>query len=118
LINLTINDTFGHNVGDDVLVELSKILKQNSRKTDTVGRWGGEEIIIICSETDTNGAFDFANNLRKTIENHEFPTVKKVTISCGVSQCKKTDTITSIILKADNALYKAKENGRNKVEKG
>ena len=114
----TINDTFGHNVGDDVLVELSKILKLHSRKTDTVGRWGGEEFIIVCSETDIDGAFDFANNLRKIIENHKFPTVKKVTISCGVSQCEKTDTITSVVSKADDALYIAKEDGRNRVEKG
>jgi diguanylate cyclase (GGDEF)-like protein/PAS domain S-box-containing protein len=113
-----INDTFGHNVGDDILVELSKILKLKSRKTDTVGRWGGEEFIIVCSETDIDGAFDFANNLRETIENHKFLTVKKVTISCGVSQYEKIDTLSSVIAKADDALYRAKENGRNKVEKG
>jgi len=113
-----INDTFGHNVGDDVLVELSKILKLKSRKTDTVGRWGGEEFIIVCSETDIDGAFDFANNLRETIENHKFLTVKQVTISCGISQYEKTDTLSSVIAKADGALYQAKETGRNKVEKG
>jgi len=113
-----INDTFGHNVGDDVLVELSKILKLKSRKTDTVGRWGGEEFIIVCSETDIDGAFDFANNLRETIENHKFLTVKQVTISCGISQYEKTDTLSSVIAKAAGALYQAKETGRNKVEKG
>jgi len=113
-----INDTFGHNVGDDVLVELSKILKLKSRKTDTVGRWGGEEFIIVCSETDIDGAFDFANNLRETIENHKFLTVKQITISCGISQYEKTDTLSSVIAKADGALYQAKETGRNKVEKG
>ena len=113
-----INDTFGHNVGDDILVELSKILKLHSRKTDTVGRWGGEEFIIVCSETDIDGAFNFANNLRETIQNHKFTSVKKVTISSGVSQYEKIDTISSIVAKADDALYRAKENGRNKVEKG
>ena len=113
-----INDTFGHNVGDDVLVELSKILKLKSRKTDTVGRWGGEEFIIVCSETDIDGAFDFANNLRETIENHKFLTVKQITISCGISQYEKTDTLSSVIAKAAGALYQAKETGRNKVEKG
>ncbi len=114
----TINDTFGHNVGDDVLVELSKILKDNSRKTDTIGRWGGEEFIIVCTQTDIKEAFDFADHLRKIIENHKFPTVKQVTISCGVAQYEKDDTSSKIISKADAALYIAKEEGRNRVIEG
>lgn len=113
-----INDTFGHNIGDDILIELSNLLKLHSRQTDTVGRWGGEEFIIVCSETDINGTFEFANNIRKIIEHHKFPTVKQVTISCGIAQYEKGNTISSIVAKADEALYRAKENGRNRVEKG
>jgi len=110
-----VNDKYGHQVGDSVLVELSNILKVKSRKTDIVGRWGGEEFMIICIDTDIQGAAILAENLRKEIEKFEFNIVKHKTVSIGVSEIKDTDTMQSLIKRADDYLYKAKENGRNNV---
>lgn len=113
-----INDVFGHKVGDEVLIDLSNILLKYSRPTDFVGRWGGEEFIIVTSQTDIKQALLFAELLRQKIENFEFSTKKPVTISSGVTQYNDMDTISSVISRADDALYKAKESGRNKVVEG
>lgn len=110
-----INDTYGHHTGDIVLVHLSTILSQNARLTDHLCRWGGEEFIIILSDTDSAGALLFAEKLRKVIENYNFPTASKVTISLGVTQYAKKETQESICSRVDNALYKAKKNGRNRT---
>lgn len=112
----SINDTFGHQVGDIALKELSSILSKNLRQTDTVGRWGGEEFLIICPETDSDQATLTAEKLRKVIEQHNFPTVQHITCSFGISQHHTNDTEDDIIKRADEALYAAKRNGRNRVE--
>lgn len=112
-----INDTFGHLVGDQVLIEFAKILETNIRKIDVLGRWGGEEFMIICPETNFQGTIKVAQSLREIISEYEFPTVNKISASFGVSAYNKDDeNIDKIIARADNALYKAKVNGRNKVE--
>jgi len=111
-----VNDTYGHQVGDTTLVEISTILSNNVRKSDTVGRWGGEEFMIICPHTNHNGLEELANNLRTKIEKHKFPTINKKTASFGITIYKNQDDIETIIHRADEALYKAKENGRNRVE--
>ncbi|RMA97715.1 GGDEF domain-containing protein [Hydrogenothermus marinus] len=111
-----INDTYGHKVGDEVLKALAKLVRKKVRKTDFVARWGGEEFVILAPETDLEGAKKLAEKIRQAVENYEFPTVKKVTISLGVAQLKEDDTPDDFIVRADKALYKAKEGGRNQVQ--
>lgn len=110
-----VNDNYGHLVGDEVLIEFSSILKNNSRETDIVGRWGGEEFLIIVPHTEYDSLLYFANNLRKKIENYEFRTVGKVTASIGVSIYEKDDEIINAINRADEAVYVSKSSGRNCV---
>ena len=110
-----INDKYGHLEGDNVLVKVAKILQNNTRKTDIVGRWGGEEFLILASNTTLDHAAVLAEKLRHTIEEASFGAVGHKTISVGVSTFQETLTTTEIIDKADQALYKAKNSGRNKV---
>ena len=109
-----INDTYGHNVGDIILKELANILKENIRETDFVGRWGGEEFLVILPRTNERNAVITAENLRKTIENHKFHNNIKVTASFGVCECKTNNPIKCLI-HADKALYNAKNSNRNCV---
>lgn len=110
-----INDTFGHLTGDIVLKEFANILKNSVRDTDFVGRWGGEEFIVLCLQTDQNGAFALAEHLRVKIEEFDFTSVGKKTASFGIATCTEHDNVKSIIENADIALYEAKNNGRNMV---
>jgi diguanylate cyclase (GGDEF)-like protein len=111
----SVNDTYGHQTGDLVLVTLAEILKNSVRKTDTPGRWGGEEFIIICPETDLAGVISTAEHIRKKIESHHFETVEHKTASFGVTEYVEGDTQKTMIDRADKALYEAKANGRNRV---
>jgi len=111
-----VNDTFGHDTGDEVLKVVASLIKTNIRKMDYFFRWGGEEFILVVPETNVEGAKTFAENIRKIIQDYTFNVVKKVTISIGVSQFKNDDTADVLIKRADEALYVAKENGRNRVE--
>ncbi len=110
-----INDKYGHLVGDKFLIEFADILKSNIRNTDIVGRWGGEEFIVLCPNTNEEGVTKLAKYLRKKVEDSEFSTVKNKTASFGVSVYKGDDLIDDIIKRADDALYIAKEKGRNQV---
>ena len=110
-----VNDNYGHPTGDSVLKDFAKIIKKNVRITDTIGRWGGEEFIIIASETDSVGASKFATTLKQAISDHDFERVGKVTASFGVTQISIGDDIEDIVKRADLALYNAKESGRNRV---
>lgn len=112
----SVNDTYGHLVGDLILKEFADILKNNIRDIDFLGRWGGEEFMIVCLQTDEKGAVALSENLRVKIEEFDFTKVGKITASFGVSACcKKDDDAKSLVDHADKALYRAKENGRNKV---
>jgi diguanylate cyclase (GGDEF)-like protein/PAS domain S-box-containing protein len=111
-----VNDAYGHAVGDYVLKTLSQIAKKNIRDIDYLIRWGGEEFVVIALDTDLSGAEVMADKIRKAIENYNFDKVARVTVSFGVTQFKQDDTDDSFIKKADDALYKAKEKGRNRVE--
>jgi diguanylate cyclase (GGDEF)-like protein len=111
-----INDKYGHLVGDKVLIETAKILKESIRETDTVGRWGGEEFLIICPHTDIKELVLVAKKIKSNIEKYKFLTIEKLTASFGVSAFKPSDTGDSLLAKADEALYEAKEKGRNRVE--
>lgn len=114
----SINDTFGHNAGDRVLTKLGKILKNSIGQNEKVGRWGGEEFLIICPETDSEYALRLAEKIREAIELYDFQVQDPVTCSFGVATNTETDTMANLMLKADKGLYKAKEGGRNKVEEG
>jgi diguanylate cyclase (GGDEF)-like protein len=111
-----VNDTHGHQVGDKVLVEVARILKANSRETDVVGRWGGEEFMFVCIQTDETGVLNFAEKLRQAFQNNYFPVVQHKTASFGVTTWLKDDTVEELVARADEALYEAKKNGRNRVE--
>jgi diguanylate cyclase (GGDEF)-like protein/PAS domain S-box-containing protein len=111
-----VNDKYGHKIGDDILIQLAQILKQNTRKLDVLGRWGGEEFLIICTEIDIDEAKILAEKIRKKIENYDFPIVKHLTCSFGVSQYDENDINEDTFKRADQALYNAKNNGRNRVE--
>ena len=111
-----VNDNHGHLIGDECLVKVAETLKNNSRMVDTVGRWGGEEFLIICPETDLNGTIKLAKELRLLIEESIFPKVKHITGSFGVASFNHDDTLETLIGRADKALYNAKELGRNRVE--
>ncbi|WP_413699620.1 diguanylate cyclase [Psychromonas sp. KJ10-10] len=110
-----INDTYGHNVGDKVLEELALLMKQSIRLSDTLGRWGGEEFLIIIPIKTFKAQSTIADKLRIKIEQYDFTTVKNITASFGVAYYKEGDSIKSLIKRADDALYQVKQNGRNQV---
>ena len=113
----TINDTYGHEMGDLVLKKLSELILKNLRSSDIFGRWGGEEFLIICPETDLQKAVKVAEKLRKEIENFNFHNnLHQVTSSFGVVEHIPNETMKTLLHRADELLYKAKENGRNRVE--
>jgi len=107
------NDTYGHDFGDYVLKEMGKILKETFRKSDIVGRWGGEEFIVVLPDTEYDVGLKLAEKLRKRVQNYDFKN-KKVTISIGVSEFR--GDFEKALKKADIALYKAKNSGRNQVK--
>lgn len=111
-----INDTYGHQVGDAALIEIAELMLKNLRSSDKIIRWGGEEFIIIYLNTDREEVLKRAEELRHTIASHHFETVGNETASMGITLYKNADTVDSIIKRTDNALYRAKEKGRNRVE--
>ncbi len=108
-----INDTYGHQVGDEALIEIAKLITEHLRSSDKAIRWGGEEFIIIYLDTDRKEVLMLAEDLRQKIEQHTFRTVGTRTASFGVTLSTNGDTINSIIQRADKALYSAKNSGRN-----
>jgi polar amino acid transport system substrate-binding protein len=110
-----INDTYGHTVGDIILKEFTQALLKNIRETDSIGRWGGEEFLIILPKTKENNAVFIAENLRTAVENFNFYNNIKVTASFGVYECKESNP-TKCLSKADKALYLAKNSNRNCVK--
>lgn len=111
----SVNDTFGHQKGDLVLQQISKIVQKAIRKTDVFARYGGEEFVVLMPGTTLNGARDIAERLRVEIEKTEFPHGNIVTCSFGVAEISQFDTADSFLNKADIALYNAKHSGRNLV---
>ena len=109
-----INDTYGHDVGDIILKELTALIKQHTRDVDIFARWGGEEFMII-TQTNIYQTEMFAEKLRFVIEKATFHNNLSVTCSFGVTQYRKGDTLDSIVKRCDNMLYSAKESGRNCV---
>ena len=110
-----INDTYGHNIGDEVLKALSSLTASTIRSTDVFARWGGEEFLILIESTTLENAARMAEKLRKVIMEYDFPEVKNVTCSFGVTTYYYDETAETFISRADSALYRAKESGRNRV---
>ena len=108
-----INDTFGHDKGDYVLQKIANIFKENVRKTDLVGRWGGEEFLIICPNTIGKNAKIVTEHIRLKIEEEHFDTIGSITTSAGVTEYKESESIEHMLKRADIALYDAKKNGKN-----
>lgn len=110
-----INDTFGHLIGDRILIEIGDLFTSHKREIDIVGRWGGEEFLIICPETTLAGAEHLANKLLYIVSKHTFSGSSNITCSFGVSEIRRSDRIEDLIGRADKALYRAKSEGRNCV---
>lgn len=111
-----INDTYGHLVGDDVIIDTANLIRQNIREFDIFARWGGDEFIILLPNTDKLSAVELAERLRKNVESHfSSSETPKATCSFGVVQMSRDDNITSLIHNADQMLYLAKKEGKNLV---
>ena len=110
-----INDTYGHQAGDRALQFLSKLILDRAREIDLVARWGGEEIIVGLPGADTDDAFNFAEDIRKRLENSKDEV--KFTVSGGVAGFHAAEDFESLFKNADTALYEAKSSGKNQVVK-
>ncbi len=116
-----VNDRYGHKAGDHVLEEVSALLKQSLRDIDLIGRYGGEEFIILLPGSGKTSSMAVAERIRKDIENTDIPiennVIIHVTISIGIAEADPSGscTLDALILQADKALYRSKENGRNRV---
>lgn len=110
-----VNDTHGHPRGDEVIKELAEILMEQTRKTDKVIRWGGEEFIVILPFCDDDKALEIAENIRSAMASIEFAEIGRVTLSIGVTESLPEDTPASILERVDQRLYAAKDAGKNRV---
>lgn len=110
-----INDSCGHQIGDEVIARVADLLRRRSRSIDVVGRYGGEEFIILCPETGCEGAVSLAESLRRDMEKTGFAAAGAQTFSVGVATLQTNDTARALVNRADTALYQAKADGRNRV---
>lgn len=116
-----INDSYGHSVGDEVLKQVASAIRTVTRETDMTFRYGGEEFVVVLSKTDLLGAELIAERVRRKIEKIPFTTEAgdiHVTVSLGASKLRQQDKIKDLFDRADQALYKAKNSGRNRVVAG
>lgn len=112
----TINDTYGHDVGDIVLKHIAQLLKSSIRKQDYVGRWGGEEFLLVCPDTTADEAAKFSERIRTSIESERFEKVLNVTASFGVAEYNSENIgDLPLIKRLDGALYESKRSGKNRV---
>jgi diguanylate cyclase (GGDEF)-like protein len=111
----SINDTFGHNIGDSVLKELSKLVSRSIRKSDIFVRWGGEEFAILLRYSDPTTVMKIAEQIRQNIDKNSFETIVHVTCSFGLTSIQPDESLEQVIERADKALYRAKNDGKNCV---
>jgi len=111
-----VNDNYGHHIGDQILQSIADILKQNIRAYDLAGRWAGEEFLVICPSTTHDGISSLAEHLRLAIMNNIPESLPSQTASFGVATVQPGDSVEDLIRRADEALYRAKKGGRNRVE--
>lgn len=113
-----VNDTYGHQEGDNVIIGLASILQDDDvmdGQTFSSGRWGGEEFMLLLPDCDVNRAHAIAERIRVRFAEMEFEQAKSLTVSIGVSQAKEKDTLDKLCVRVDEALYEAKQTGKNKV---
>jgi len=112
-----VNDTYGHSVGDQVLIDFARLLTQETYSGELVGRYGGEEFVILCPDTNLEQAVRRAERLRTTLRTAKIGGVDRlrVTASFGVAQAEQGDTVDTLLRRADKALYRAKEQGRDRT---
>ena len=111
-----VNDAHGHQVGDTVLQEFAAILRREAQSHDVVARWGGEEFLILCPNTNLEEALRLAERMRASVAAYAFSVVRAKTSSFGVAAFHRGDTEAALVKRADDALYRAKESGRNRIE--
>uniref|UniRef100_UPI0012680CE8 GGDEF domain-containing protein n=1 Tax=Vibrio fluvialis TaxID=676 RepID=UPI0012680CE8 len=112
----SINDEFGHAIGDDYLIEFSRLIHRNVRTSDSFARWGGEEFVLLLPNTDEGNSTLLAETLRSLVEKYSFSGPKNITVSIGFSQVQLDDrSLEDAIERADTALYHSKKNGRNQA---
>jgi diguanylate cyclase (GGDEF)-like protein/PAS domain S-box-containing protein len=111
-----VNDRFGHESGDEVLRKVTALVSDNLRNNDVHGRWGGEEFMVLLPQTGLEAARDVAEKLRRTIAEHRFDRPGPITASFGVAERTAEGRSNSLTRSVDEALYRAKNNGRNRVE--
>jgi diguanylate cyclase (GGDEF)-like protein len=114
----SINDTFGHAVGDEVLMTVAKAIESEVRQGDCFGRYGGEEFLLLLKDTSLEGARQFSERIRERTEDlrfANFPAISGITISVGIAEYRKGEKFSKTIDRADKALYAAKSGGRNLV---
>lgn len=114
-----VNDTYGHQEGDTVIVALADILRNRRighKQNVSSGRWGGEEFMVLLRGTDADSAAYIADLLRESFANTSFKEIRPQTVSLGVTQARQDDTVDSLCTRVDMALYRAKKNGKNRVE--
>jgi diguanylate cyclase (GGDEF)-like protein len=109
-----VNDTYGHTAGDKVLAEVGRILSQAVRQSDLVARWGGEEFLVVATDTSDNGALMLAERCRSAIADEPLAGVR-ITATLGVAEFRPGDTLENVLAKADSMLYTGKNTGRNRV---
>jgi len=111
-----VNDTFGHDVGDCVLRAVTRVVKECIRAVDVPARWGGEEFMVLMPQSNLAAAGSAAEKLRQAIAQYRFDKVNTITVSFGVTELAPQDDSNALLKRVDDALYKAKESGRNRVE--
>jgi len=110
-----VNDTYGHLVGDEILISISSLIQSQIRESDSLIRWGGEEFLIITPEVELGGAIKLAQKLRKLVDEYKFETVDHITISLSVAQKEEKEDTADFLKRVDDLLYVSKNTGRNKV---
>jgi diguanylate cyclase (GGDEF)-like protein len=110
-----VNDNYGHAIGDTVLREVASVVVERLRESDVLGRWGGEEFMILLPGDGSQQAAQVAEDVRERVAGHPFPDVGQVTVSLGIAACRPGESRTEFLRRVDDALYRAKREGRNQV---
>ncbi len=111
-----VNDTFGHDVGDDVLKHIADFLAQDPLEEGMLARWGGEEFVIVASKVSLEKAQQWAQSRLEALKDEDFSPVSKVTFSAGIATLELEDSFDELVARADKALYVAKNAGRNCIK--
>lgn len=110
-----VNDTHGHRAGDSILYNLTQVVKNSLRDIDIVGRYGGEEFLVIMPSTLLSDAIEVAQRVCETVSNHKFNQIEQLTISVGLVELGRDETMDMLFTRADRLLYRSKDSGRNRV---